>query len=125
MAVLLGEPSFPSPPQAGLWLTSSLLLPQATSGPQLQGKAPGSLSRAFSAPVHLLGHRETTSASPFIKLPPVAVLQWELAVSSWAQAPTRGSSWGWRLPFSATKLSVLAAGVEVPALLRQYRNSSS
>lgn len=43
MAVLLGEPSFPSPPQAGLWLTSSLLLPQATSGLQLQGKAPGSL----------------------------------------------------------------------------------
>lgn len=43
------------------------------------------------------------SASAFIKLPPVAVLQQELGRgSSWAQAFTSGSASGWIMPLSAS-----------------------
>lgn len=47
---------------------------------------------AFSPPVHLLGHTETTSASPFIKLLPVAVLQWELGSVQLGPGPHTGLS---------------------------------
>lgn len=50
-------------------------------------------SQAFSPPVHLLGHTETMSASPFIKLPPVAVLQWELGSVQLGPGPHTVLSW--------------------------------
>lgn len=98
MAVLLrgAQLPFSTPGRAVAHISHCLLLPQATSGLQLQGKAPGSVPPpapcAFSPPVHLLGHTETTSASPFIKLLPVAVLQWELGRVQLGPGPNAGLS---------------------------------
>lgn len=90
MAVLLEGPSFPSPPQAGLWLTSATAV--ACSSFREKHLVQSLPSQAFSPPVHLLGHTETTSASPFIKLPPVAVLQWELGSVQLGPGPHIGLS---------------------------------
>lgn len=77
-----GVPSIPSPPQAGLWLVSATACfchkPLVACSFRGRHQVQSLPSHAFSPPVHLLGHTETMSASPFIKLPPVAVLQWEL-----------------------------------------------
>lgn len=96
MAVLLEGPSFSSPPQAGLWLTSATACcchkpPVACSFSEkhLVQSLP---SQAFSPPVHLLGHTQITSASPFIKLPPVADLQRELGSVQLGPGPHTGLS---------------------------------
>lgn len=96
MAVLLGGPSFPSPPQAWLWLTSATACcchkpPEASSFREkhLVQSLP---SRVFSPPVHLLAHTETTSASPFINLPPVAVSQRKVGSVQLGPGPHTGLS---------------------------------
>lgn len=95
MAVLLGGPSFPSPPQAGLWLTSATACchkPPVACSFREKHLVQSLPSQAFSPPVHLLGHTETTSASPFIKLLPAPVLQWELGSVQLGPGPHTGLS---------------------------------
>lgn len=89
-------PSIPSPPQVGLWLTSATACcchkPLVACSFRRRHLVQSVPSRTFSPPVHLLGHTETTSASPFIKLPPVAVLQWELGSVQLGPDPHTGLS---------------------------------
>lgn len=96
VAGLLGGPSSPSPPQAGLWLTSATACcchkPLVAHGFREKHPVQSLPSRAFSPPVHLPGHTETVSASPFIKLAPVAVLQWELGSVQLGPGPHTGLS---------------------------------
>lgn len=99
-AVLLwGGSSSPSPTPAravaGTSCCHNPLVACSYGGKHLVQFLPSQTTSPPSSPARTHRAVETISASAFIKLPPVAVLQQELGrESSWAQAPKSGSAWG-------------------------------
>lgn len=121
MAVLLrGPASLPRPRQG----CGSRQPPPAAaiSGQQLQGKAPGSVtpfSCLFSPSSSARTHRNHVCLTIYKTFPSCC------CTVGAGQCPAGPRPPYWAQPFSARELSALAgAAVEVPALLRQRRNSS-
>lgn len=95
----LGGSSSPSPTPAravaGTSCCHNPLVACSCGGKHLVQSLPSQTTSPPSSPARTHRAVETISASAFIKLPPVAVLQQELGrESSWAQAPKSGSAWG-------------------------------
>lgn len=95
----LGGSSSPSPTPAravaGMSCCHNPLVAYSCWGKHLVQSLPSQTTSPPSSPARTHRAVETISASAFIKLPPVAVLQQELGrESSWAQAPKSGSAWG-------------------------------